>query len=498
MNMLSVLILFVVVGSVGLGIYRGRHRSAPEAMIRLAVLLLCILLAALPASLIPRLIPDAAIDFLTGFIVIGGEYTTYTGFDGLLRSIVRGMASPLIFLVLFLLIWMIASVILNRVFRSRRKNLRQWQTEEVRKQQQPLSGERMWGPVMGAIAGLLVCVACFSPLTGTLRIMDSALTTFDRLDGIRLDSLYGENRRQLTRYAHDPILTFLYACGGQMIYESTATGELMGDSFYIGDELDTCDALLNDLHRLTNQMMLGEFKRTSDFRKLSFLVEDARSSPVCRFVLMGLIEKQSDQWLESFRIQNKDETNVMAPMIEAMLTNLPSVIQETTVCEDIQTVIRIYELIMTKDLGGTDYTNILSVLGAGGGLDSINEIFQQNERMRFISESLSEMAMLSFLYAVREQKQEAPDTYRILVSDLTETLNRSAYYSDERRINDIRNCLKDYAFILQLDANENILTVVTFRLMECFHDREVTVMEEDVYAVLEGRTPEASEDISEP
>lgn len=479
MSMLSFLILFVLLAAGGLGVWRGWHRNTPESLIRLAVLLFCALLSALLAPWIARSLPVSLYKSMLELMRVRGDYASYGGFDEILRGFARGLVAPLVFLILFLLLFGVSSLILCILFsRSCRK-----ERNEPGGDKTDMIGERIAGSVIGGLMGLCICVICFSPLTGTLRTVDRVIEVFCSLDGVQIVVPNEKTRDTIHGYAENRTMKIMYGGGGQLLYETSAKGYLRGQYFSVHEELSACEELLNELNDLTNQMMSGERMSDESIQQLREILERTNESPVCRLILLGQIDDQVELWLN--RLSEEENMEVVMPVLELLLAELQDRTSYETVCTDLLTVVDVMDVCHDLDFGGQDFEWMLTYLGEKGGMDTINRIIQQNPRLEAAVSSLGEVVTRCFYRAVDAQQEDAMQIYRALVGDLTNTLNNTVNYSDIRREGTIINCLQDYAQIMGFQVNSQVLQSVTYSIMDAYRNREV-VTEEDIMSLLSG------------
>lgn len=477
--MLSFLIVFVLVAAAGWGAWRGRRRSTPESLIRLAVLFVCALISALLAPWIARSLPISLYKEVLSLMRIRGDYASYDGFGEVLRGFARGLAAPLIFLLLFLFFLLVSSVILDILFaRSHRVA-----GKEIGGGKAVATGERVAGAVIGGLIGLCIWVICFSPLTGTLRTADRAIEVIRDLDGVRITVPNKKTRETIHTYAETEALKILYAGGGQVLYETSARGYVRGQYFSVDEELTACSELLNDMKDLTDRMMSGERPEEADILRLRALLERTEDSPVCRLILLGQVKAQAEEWI--LHLGEKEDLEIVLPVSEIMLAELQEWTSYETVCTDLRTVVDVMDICYGMDLEGKDYEGMLQYLGEEGGMDDINRIIRQNPRLDTSVTALREVVTLCFYRAMDAQQEAAPHSYMTFVNDLAGTLSSSANYSDARREATIRNCLQDYAEIMELRVNSQILQSVAYSIMEVYRDR-TDVTEADIMLLFRG------------
>lgn len=474
--MLSYLILFMLVAAAGWGAWRGRRRSTPESLIRLAVMLLCTILSAVLAPWIARSLPVSLYKEIVGLLVVKGEYASYKGFNEILRGFARGLLSPLIFLILFLLLWGAASIVMNIVFAVLGRVSR-------RRGNAGKSGEWLPGAVIGGLMSICMCVICFSPLTGTLRSVDHAVEVILDMDGVKIGVPTKKTRQTIHTYAETGGLKVMYAGGGQLLYESTARGYIRGQYFSVDEELSACMDLLNDLANLTGRMMSGGGMSSKDVDRLRELLDEADDSPICRLILLGQVDGQADEWLE--QLSNGQGMDVAMPVVEVVVTELQDKTSYDTVCADLRTIVDVIEVCRDLDPNEKSYEDMLLYLGEDGGLNEIDRIIRENPRLASSVDSLGEAVTLCFYRALDAHQYSSPGNYQRLVSDLTKTLNDSSGYSDDRREDTIRNCLQDYADSMEMRVNDQILQSVTYSIMEVYRDRS-TITEDDVTSLISG------------
>lgn len=477
--MLSFLIVFVLVVAAGWGAWRGWRRSTPESLIRLVVLFVCALISALLAPWIARSLPISLYKEVLSLMRIRGDYASYDGFDEVLRGFARGLAAPLIFLILFHFFLLVSSVILSLLFaRSHREAGREIGGDKVE-----ATGERAAGVVIGGLIGLCIWVICFSPLTGTLRTADRAIEVIRDLDGVRITVPNKKTRGTIHTYAETGVLKVLYAGGGQVLYETSARGYVQGQYFSVDEELTACSELLNDLRDLTDRMMSGERPEDADILRLREILERTEDSPICRLILLGQVKAQAEEWF--LHLGEKEDLEIVLPVLEILLAELQEWTSYETVCTDLCTVVDVMDICYSMDFEGKDYEGMLLYLGEEGGMDNINRIIRQNPRLDTSVSALSEVVTLCFYRTVNAQQVTAPQSYAAFVSDLTKTLNSTVNYSDARREDTIRNCLQDYAAIMELRVNSQVLQSATYSIMDVYRDR-TDVTEADIMMLFRG------------
>ncbi|MCQ2428980.1 MAG: hypothetical protein MJ192_01485 [Clostridia bacterium] len=487
---LSMVILLVTAGGMVVGGLRGYRKGAPVSLLRLAVILAAAVIAALSAPVLTRLTLGGLADTILDNLDLTGPFTGYPGYAGLCRSFLSGLLSPAVGLVLFLLLWLVGGLIISASERQEKHapgQRSQGKSAEriIGSEQNP---DRAVGAAVGAAAAFVICVIVFSPVTGSLKTVDTMMTVLNRTEGIHLGKLNESNRQSLAVYAQDPSAEVLYACGGRLIYRTSARTRIDNKTCLPVDELVSAEPILRGLREnlplLTNP---ANPDPAGTAGTLQALISEAERSPCTMHILPDYVRAEAPVWLAAYTESAQASDSVESPIIQAMLGRL-SLVGNETVCSDLDVVMSVFEEFGT--LRGIPQEKILNRMTEESFLEAVNAELQRSENLAPCAESLNDTVRIAFGAVMRAKCGSMPNEYSTFIADLTDTVNGTASYSGDRRLTTISDCLYDYTGIMGINASDDMLTVMSQAIAMQFDDRSDNVNADEVAQVF-GIRPES-------
>lgn len=333
----------------------------------------------------------------------------------------------------------------------------------VQKNDKPLA------TVIGVLCGLVMTVAIFAPLTGTLRTMLDAIQIIEEFTGElgkdKSDSSddYALSSSEVREYANDFSVVALNACGGKTIFDVTTMFTYAGEVTNISTEF-----------KIARQMNLKSLKESftdsTEFdaevsASIRNVIDTADKSPLIKMLLTYFTHELSGKWLagDAFMDINRPaitKNKIVKPFVDEMLTVL-SKTTEKTVCRDLRTMLDLVQLLSDNSaaLGGS-YQDNIDVLVSGNLMKKLDNILELNSDMEGVADIADDMIMRvvaeEILDDVKFTEQMRDDLYEKIADVLTTTADVNSSIRSDLVYDEVNKALEAYGAYTSEDISEKI------------------------------------------
>lgn len=450
--MLSPVLLGIITVIIFLSVMKGRRQGFFRTVIRMARLLTAAFISAFGAILLAELIAEPLFTLLEEGEIITDITETLGSYAEILVLISQMIISSILFIPLFIIVNLIASLIILIVVSVRAKHKNGAYCSE--NAHYVIKKDRLLGGAFGAVCGLFLSVVILSPLTGTIRSLSDVREIYTVFAGEEAE--IPEEFDAVCDYSSDAMVVLNDMLGGGAFYNISTTVFCYGDYTNIRAELKTIKGI--DVNSITK---LAESVGNLDGETMS-LVEDflnqADNSPFLRYLLYSTVKDMATAWLngqEFMGISRPDpvDTGAVHTFVNATLR----VLSDTDVDRvhmDLVTFVHILEIFAEHEEALTtgDYSKTLEALLSGSLIDQIEHELAINPDMEPVQQALDNVIMqtvseeiLSNNYTISERKE--------LFSQISTALNDTVYLDADQRhkviSEEVLAAFKDYGFDVQ-------------------------------------------------
>lgn len=465
----------------------------------LAVIVLALVIAAIATAVLCN--PDSGL-VSAGMDGIGdmlgsdmGEIFAVEELEVTLKYYAAMMVGPFLFIVIFMIVWPILSIIVAILFKVIPP------LNSFIKDKPSALLHRGGGAGLGLVCGWLIAVILLMPLVGTLSFVTSMPydmlmedsyqpeyhPTREEAEMNKWQDAYGnyhisdwydeegnrhvdcgydqfgnyyenyveynydhksdeqleeekEEMMEMMEEANETIDLFMN-CGCGPLYNAFASAKFEGERVYLKDDVHTLMELINTISNV----------ETSDDDKLSHshtemlrdVIEYVDRSALLRNTVAGIFATASESWQngeEFLGIDKIEGGDLMGPVVDELLKTL-STTTSKTVTSDINAMIGSFEVMIDSGiLEDMTYSTMLKELGKENGvLDQMVAVLNQNKRMNNVAAEVSQLSTRALASHLNSQG------YGTLMTDLAQSLNANSGMSGDEKREAIRNQM-DAAF----------------------------------------------------
>lgn len=465
----------------------------------LAVIVLALVIAAIATAILCN--PDSGL-VSAGMDGIGdmlgsdmGEIFAVEELEVTLKYYAAMMVGPFLFIVIFMIVWPILSIIVAILFKVIPP------LHSFIKDKPSALLHRGGGAALGLVCGWLIAVILLMPLVGTLSFVTSMpydmlmedsyqpeyhptreeaemnkwqdaegnyhiSDWYDEEGNRHVDCGYDqfgnyyenyveynydhksdeqleeekEEMMEMMEEANETIDLFMN-CGCGPLYNAFASAKFEGERVYLKDDVHTLMELINTISNV----------ETSDDDKLSHshtemlrdVIGYVDRSALLRNTVAGIFATASESWQngeEFLGIDKIEGGDLMGPVVDELLKTL-STTTSKTVTSDINAMIGSFEVMIDSGiLEDMTYSTMLKELGKENGvLDQMVAVLNQNKRMNNVAAEVSQLSTRALASHLNSQG------YGTLMTDLAQSLNANSGMSGDEKREAIRNQM-DAAF----------------------------------------------------
>ncbi len=498
-SLFSVILILCVGAAVFVEVVRGMKRGFARAALGLAAILLSAIGALAGAVWVSRLVAAPLsswlIELLGTRIEEIAEYRELLPeLDSIVTALLDMLLGPLLFLAFFMLLRLLARIVLHGLASG---YARPAPADPRRPAKHAALGsptcpdyegadgswfrrhDRALGGVLGAVAGLLVSICLFSPLTGMLRV---TATAYDGLNdmGLKWKMLRIDQQkldRALSPFLDDVVIRTLGALGGQALYDATSSSTLNGETIVLQEELEAGMVIAADAVDVMKILRRSGRSNEEQAASLKTLGEHIDTSCVMRVVAADFIKGASGQWLEheQFLTVKRPECGMFVdPLMDYLLSFLHENADPDYVSEDISTMLGIYFIALDNGLlDNPDTEELMLLLGEGSVLDDIYAELEHNPRMTGLVNQLTTATMQIMARAIHAVELPVA-TYDAYMDDLAEAVTlvngmEGAEFAD--RVNTMTSYAVHYANQYGVSLPSSVAQMAVTAMMDQFSGR---------------------------
>jgi hypothetical protein len=345
--------------------------------------------------------------------------------DNIATVLVQALLSSVLFVVAFLIIRAVFSLVIHIVASRKLKNkveefAREDRTGERKK-------EKLLSVIAGALCGVIVTAALTSPVLGIFDILHSFVEISDKteMDLLKSFKLKDEQVRRADRYSRNFPSVFVYSMGGRMIYTATATATVNGKLVSVPIEISTIERSMDDVKSVIGLFQKEEQLSESDFKLLEKICTLSDDSVIFANLLTEYVQKGTQSWLDNSSFMSVPTPKVGA-RFNALFTEVLRACASTgadTVGDDMRTLVRIY----SHMLESADYHNALFAITNSDMMMNIGTELRKNNRMNnaYIRDELYDVVVIAMAatMAIDRPAQSGYDQYIQFMENMAKSAN---------------------------------------------------------------------------
>ncbi len=412
-TILSVIVFAVV----GLVIFSSYRRGLKKGLSRSAATLGINVLAAVLTLLASTYISDYPAKLLSknvykGLSVVRSLAQSLPSIEDLTTAIVDALLTCFIFALLYPLVRLILRIAVNCCCRPFAKRSRSTSSHigsyaSANASDAPdyspvgapwhVKNDRLLGGIVSAFCGFLTFLFLTSPLVGTLSVLS---TFYNAIDGSALSwkslKLKDSALEKIEPYINDAGIATLGAFGGDLVFDTVATSNLLEHNMSLGRELDSCIETAGDLTSVLKAISSPE-EMTSDQKRTARALgkEIGKSDTMC-MIASDFMRGASEKWGEDEKYLGISRPN-FGSTFNSLMNGVLGVFAESEpkyVAEDVSTLMNIYLLVSDAGLFGK-LTNeeLVAILEDGSIMNDLYAELAANERMAPLTQELVNTSM---------------------------------------------------------------------------------------------------------
>jgi hypothetical protein len=421
----------VLLLAVGLGVFIEAFRGVRRGLSKSLLALACVLLAALGATALAVWLSDYPTPAVSNIILrllpmSGSVRELFPHLEIIVEGAVDALLSSLLFVVFFVLLRLILRLIVSILNRTCRRPLTHDVGYEGTRSPWYQRHDRLLGGVAGGFCGFAVSLMLLSPVIGTLHAGGTVLNALESMN-IRLSSLgLGAGTVETVEsFTEDPAVTLLYAAGGGIIYDATATTRIDDQPVSVGREVKHLCAFLEDTGSVISVLTKPQDMTPAQRRILGGLGKQIEGSGIARLLAADFLSNAAGIWLQGGRFM-KISRPACGELIDPLMDGALQACAETTpecVGRDVTTVLNIYLIAVENGLlENPDYSQLANDLDSDGVLGQIYDELKKNPCMAHLADELTYIALRVMASAI-EWQNFSDEIYGGLMGDLADAMN---------------------------------------------------------------------------
>ena len=451
LSLFSVALLLVAAFVIIIGVMKAIGKGLKKSLISLATILLSIFLALIVARPLSNLFVAPIGNLFRENINFSSIESTLPSLPNIVDAYSASVVGPLVFLVLFILFKIIASIVVSVILRSRVKKKIEDDSYENEEAPAYKKNPKIVSGLIGFFASLLMITTVISPIMGTLKVADKTFVSVNQQSEIYGAKINSTVVSGLTVFSRDLVGTGLYYCGGNLIYRLSATSMLNDNYFQLENESVQTLTTADDLLRVTS--ILGNITSSTQEQRDSMKVlgKEINKAETLKTIAGDIVPQLSINWLDGKQYLgvNKPKFNTVSESVFNKMLYVCKSSTVDTVGNDLNTLLNVYMIAYENGiLISTDYKSVVEIANRTGAFDLIREELNKNPRMAGISVDIDTMAIRSIASAIQSFNL---DNYDLLMNNIMNTLNVATRYEGEERIQYITDLTRHYIDSYGLD-----------------------------------------------
>lgn len=392
--------------------------------------------------------------------------------------IIRTAIAPLVFVVLFLLILLIVSIVKKFV--------------RVKKAIPDAPGvmARFCGLAVGMICGVLFILAFLAPLFGTLHTLDAVLNVgkTEQTEVVEEAEEKGKGARfsAVVALTDAPVARHIYGVGGETLYTYLTTAKWNGDRVVLRDEAVAITTALDQISALSAKPVseYGE-EEVAALRSVASSVDD---SVLMSHILSGVISQAADAWS-----RGEEHLGISFPGMEGhygrILKAFFSVFATTdadTVGADLGSFADVFDVLVRNEMfallddeaSGED--NFADKLTGGDMVGELYTVLDQNARMHPVKVAIADVGMNVMLGQLGGSAGDLREEHGALMNDMagalkTSVAGQSGTIDKDLLRADVATAITNNA----VDVTDSVADLVVDALVDEFTAEELAALSED-------------------
>ncbi len=421
----------VLLLAVGLGVFIEAFRGVRRGLSKSLLALACVLLAALGATALSVRLSDYPTPMITEIILrllpmSDSLRDLFPHLDTIVEGAVDALLSSLLFVAFFILLRLILRLTVSILNRTCLRPSAHDVGYEGAHAPWYRRHDRLLGGVAGGFCGFAVSLMLLSPVIGTLHAGGTVLNALESMN-IRLSSLgLGAGTVETVEtFTDDPAVALLYAAGGGIIYDATATTRINDQPVSVGREVKTLCAFLEDTGSVMSVLSKPEDMTAAQRKILESLGAQIDSSCIASLLAADFLSNAAEIWLQGGRFM-KISRPACGELIDPLMDGALQVCVESTpdcVGRDVTTILKVYLIAVENGLlENPDYSQLANDLDSDGVLGQIYDELKKNPCMAHLADELTYIALRVMASAI-EWQNFSDEIYGGLMGDLADAMN---------------------------------------------------------------------------
>ncbi len=493
-TMFSAVLLLVV----GAGIFIEVMRGIRRGLVWTAISLSTVVLSALIAAPLAVWLSDTPSQMLGEIILVllPNLETLAESFPAIIPLVTAGadaMISPILFVLFFLVLRLIARIVVSILFRGRLRPLPDDPADPMYESENApwhRRHGRLVGGLAGGLCGLIASLILLSPVVGVLSTADRLLAGTDNFkikwNSFGLDSDLVASVRATTG---DPAVVLLEALGCGIIFDASACTELNDNRVYLRREADACIEAVEGMISVVSLIKRPDALTPEQREAVAHLGDRIDASEAAKMIAADTVNRVAGAWLEGKTFM-KVARPTFGELVDPLMTGVLQVCAEsepTCVGRDIGTLLNIYLIAVDHGLlANPDYEELANSMGEGGVLNLIYDELMKNPCMTHLAGELTNMSLRIMASAI-EWSDFDSDKLEGLMSDLSGAMNliNGMETSMEERVEAMREYTLQYAGKYGVKVPPALAEMVSIALIDRLGDRGDTLTSDDLLDLFE-------------
>ena len=401
-SLLSVTIIGISAAIIYKEIRKGYKHGLLRSLINLATLIFCAVFSSVISTLLASLIGDILHDVLTERGFFDSLVAPLTLLVGVTEMLAKMLLSVLLYLPVFYTlkafvsrpIRIFCSLLAKKWSLRRRKN----SPPEYLSEEAPfyVIHDKKIGAAVGALAGLVLAIIVFMPLTGLLNSTTETLEVVQEF--VEIPALEEAEWAVLVdKYSHDASGTVLQACGGRGLYNLTARTTIHGHTTYLNKEIDVIKSL--NVKQLLEELEDSGELGVDNIQMVEKLVDGLDESLSMKLLMTEFLSEASTSWMGYQSYMGIERPNLAETRaVEGFFDSILYVCSTTTIetyDADVRTVVALIKIFGENQeaFDSSDYNVIMQTFVDDGLLYRIEEELYKNPHMGLVHLSIDDLIM---------------------------------------------------------------------------------------------------------
>ncbi len=470
-SLLSTVIICLTAAMIYAEIKKGYKHGLSRSLIDLATLIFCAFFSSVISFLIAMPIGNLTVMILENAGVAELLENELLILLPVIKLLINMLVSLLLYLPVFFILRLLVLWLIKVVYRlaARKKNTNSRGDAQYFSEDSPfhVKKDKPIGAAIGIVSGLLLSIVVFMPLTGLLKSADDALELITELTGdATVKEIDGINL--IEKYSDDVMVTSIYACGGETLYNLTARTSVKGHSTNLNKEISILREF--NLTKRMNDLEGTGVLSPNNMNVLENLLNDSKKSLSLKLLMAEFIKGASTKWLEReayFGINRPAIGNYR--VIDDFLDSVLYVCSTTTVETyeaDLNTILNLVALINEYSalFTSSDYQAFMTEFIEGNALLRIETELNKNPHMKNLTFELDSLFM-NVLAEELISSSYADDARALLYKDIAAALSETQALSSSVKItalsNSITESLENYGVYLPNQLASRVATLIS-------------------------------------